>query len=183
MLKNDIKYKTRPSPPFSATLFPNEIKEGNDNEEYISKKDKNGIYKWYKITLKKNPEEYYKQLPDYIKPKYNINIFTQNLKTLVKDLKKINVTFYFIKWNIYGDNSFEYEYFSQDNKLSNNYLQESLNELNAIHFNSNNADIDLCCAIKAKHFVQGKGFYSQLIVEVRRCLGLNSIETRSHIFE
>jgi len=47
--------------------------------------------------LKKNPEEYYKQLPDYIKPKYNINIFTQNLKNLVKDLKKINITFYFIK--------------------------------------------------------------------------------------
>ena len=47
--------------------------------------------------MKKNPEEYYKQLPDYIKPKYNINIFTQNLKNLVKDLKKINITFYFIK--------------------------------------------------------------------------------------
>jgi hypothetical protein len=137
MVKNDNKYKTRPSPPFSATLFPNEIKEGNDKEDYISKKDKNGIYKWYKISLKKNPEEYYKQFPNYIKPKYNINIFTQNFKNLLKDLKKINVIFYFIKWNVYGDESFEYEYFGEDNKLSDNYLLYSERSL---FWNSRNKD-------------------------------------------
>ena len=67
--------------------------------------------------------------------------------------------------------------------LSNRYMMYILNTLGAKHFDGGTADIDLCCAIKAKHFVQGKGFYSQLIVEVRRCLGLKSIETRSHNFE
>ena len=72
---------------------------------------------------------------------------------------------------------------NQCKELSNQYMHHILTTLGAKHFDGGNADIDLCCAIKAKHFVQGKGFYSQLIVEVRRCLGLKSIETRSHNFE
>ena len=63
--------------------------------------------------------------------------------------------------------------------LSNEYLQNVIKELNAEHFNSNNADIDLCCAIKSKIFVQGKGFFSKLIVEIRKKLNLLNIETWS----
>jgi hypothetical protein len=61
--------------------------------------------------------------------------------------------------------------------LSNNYLEEVINSLNAEHFDSGNADIDLCCAIKAKLFVQGKGYFSKLIVETRKKLNLENIET------
>jgi len=61
---------------------------------------------------------------------------------------------------------------------SNEYLNEVITELNATHFYSDNADIDFCCAIKAKQFVQGKGYYSKLIVEVRKRLNLNVIETK-----
>jgi hypothetical protein len=57
-----------------------------------------------------------------------------------------------------------------------------LNTLGATHFDGGHPDIDLCFAIKAKNFIQGKGFYSRLIVEIRRRLGLKSIETQSHIF-
>ena len=59
---------------------------------------------------------------------------------------------------------------------SNEYLYSIITELNAIHFDSKNADIDLCLAVKAKLFVQGKGYYSKLIVEIRKKLNLPNIE-------
>jgi len=63
---------------------------------------------------------------------------------------------------------------------SNVYLQNVINELKAEYFDSGNADIDLFCAVKSKLFIQGKGFYSKLIVEIRKKLNLNSIETNVH---
>jgi hypothetical protein len=65
-------------------------------------------------------------------------------------------------------------------KLSNAYLQNVLNELHADHFDSGNADIDLCCALKANVFIQGRGFFSKLIVEIRKKLRLAVIETVPH---
>ena len=67
-------------------------------------------------------------------------------------------------------------------ELSNKYMRDILNTLGATHFDGGHPDIDLCFAIKSKCFIQGRGFYSQLIVEVRRRLGLKSVETQSHIF-
>lgn len=63
--------------------------------------------------------------------------------------------------------------------LSNEYLQNVINELEAEYFNSGNADIDLYCAVKSKTFIQGRGFFSKLIVEIRKKLNLNSIETET----
>jgi hypothetical protein len=63
---------------------------------------------------------------------------------------------------------------------SNEYLQNIINELQAEYFNSGDSDIDLCCAVKAKLFIQGKGFFSKLIVEIRKKLNLNSIETTTY---
>ena len=60
-------------------------------------------------------------------------------------------------------------------RLSNEYLQNVLSELNAEHFDSGDADIDLCCAVKAKVFVKGKGYYSRLIAEIRKKLHLETI--------
>jgi hypothetical protein len=60
---------------------------------------------------------------------------------------------------------------------SDQYLNNVLNELNAEYFNSGNADIDLYCAIKSKIFIQGKGYFSKLIVEIRKKLNLYCIET------
>ena len=61
--------------------------------------------------------------------------------------------------------------------LSNKYLKDVINEFEAEHFNSGNADLDLCCAVKSKLFIQGKGYYSQLIVDIRNKLNLESITT------
>ena len=65
-------------------------------------------------------------------------------------------------------------------ELSQKYLDSVIHELGATHFNSGNADIDLCCAVKSKLFIQGRGFYSRLIVEIRNKLNLKSIETQIH---
>lgn len=64
--------------------------------------------------------------------------------------------------------------------LSNEYLHNVINELGANYFNSGNADVDLYCAIKSKIFIQGRGFFSKLIVEIRKKLNLKSIETTTH---
>lgn len=61
-------------------------------------------------------------------------------------------------------------------ELSNKYLKDVLQELGATHYDSGNADIDFCCAVKSKLFVQGQGYFSKLIVEVRKRLNLPSIE-------
>ena len=63
---------------------------------------------------------------------------------------------------------------------SNAYLQDVIAKLGADHFDSGNADIDLCCAVRAKVFVQGRGYFSKLIVEIRKKLGLTTIETSVH---
>jgi len=58
---------------------------------------------------------------------------------------------------------------------SNEYLQNVINELQAEHFNSGDADIDLYCAVMSKKYIQGRGFYSRLISEIRQKLNLDSI--------
>jgi len=62
-------------------------------------------------------------------------------------------------------------------ELSNIYLQNVIKEIDGEHFNSENADIDLCCAVKSKLFIQGRGYFSDLIAKVRNKLNLNNIET------
>ena len=60
---------------------------------------------------------------------------------------------------------------------SNEYLNNVITELQAEYFDSGNADIDLYCAVKSKIFIQGKGYFSKLIVEIRKRLNLYCIET------
>lgn len=76
---NDEKYINRKSPPYHANDCPNNIVIGNDDNQYLSKKDKNGIYKWIKLVVKKTPNEYYKQFANYKKPIYDIQFFTDKI--------------------------------------------------------------------------------------------------------
>ena len=46
------KYKSRDSPPYSAMDCKGAKLLGNDGQKYISKADKNGIYKWVKTAEK-----------------------------------------------------------------------------------------------------------------------------------
>lgn len=63
---------------------------------------------------------------------------------------------------------------------SSEYLQNIINGLNCHYFDGGDADIDLCCAVKSKCFIQGRGFYSKLILEIRKRLNLQNIETMVH---
>jgi len=63
---------------------------------------------------------------------------------------------------------------------SSKYLNSVVDKFNATHFDGGFADVDLCCAIKAKCFVQGRGFFSKLIVDIRKKLNLKNVETLVH---
>ena len=100
MLKE--KYLKRPSPPVSAQDHPNKLMKGNDENEYISKPNKNGIYKWHKIVWKNTAEEYYMQFPEnYLNKKFYKYKTTELLKKFKKvesELKKNNILFLEIGW-------------------------------------------------------------------------------------
>lgn len=59
---------------------------------------------------------------------------------------------------------------------SEKYLKSTMDEFNAEHFDSGNPDIDLVFALKCKTFVQGRGYFSKMILELRKLLGLLSVE-------
>jgi hypothetical protein len=63
--------------------------------------------------------------------------------------------------------------------LSNVYLDKVINELQAEHFDSGDADTDLCCAVQSKTFIQGRGYFSKLIANIRKKLNLHTIETET----
>lgn len=94
----DPKYKSRSSPPYHANDCPNVILEGNDENQYISMPDKNGVYHWKKIKYGKNAEDYYSQFPDYTKPKYDIKSTLEKLDKIKKELEKHNIYLFFIGW-------------------------------------------------------------------------------------
>jgi hypothetical protein len=100
-------------------------------------------------------------------------------------INSINVPFkniYVIGKCHFGDTSFNMKYYDDCISLSNKYINDIIKEFNAIHFNSNDSDIDLCLAIKSKIFIQGKGNYSQIILEIRKYLNKINIETNKIIW-
>lgn len=97
----------RPSPSDSAQKNPDKIMIGNDDYEYVSRQDKNGIYKWHKIVWKNTAEEHYMQFPEnYLNKKFYKYKTTNLLKKFEKiknELKKYNILFFEIKWkNVYN---------------------------------------------------------------------------------
>ena len=104
------------------------------------------------------------------------------LQSIIDSIKEPYKNIYIIGKSHYGSSSFDIDKYDECKLLSDKYLNDCLARFNAIHFNSNNPDIDLCCAIKSKLFIQGKGNYSKLILEIRKYLNLNSIETNYDIY-
>ena len=100
MLKE--KYLKRPSPPVSAQDHPNKLMKGNDENEYVSKPNKNGIYKWHKIVWKNTADEYYMQFPEnYLNKKfykYKTTELLNKFKKVASELKKNNILFLEIGW-------------------------------------------------------------------------------------
>jgi hypothetical protein len=87
------------------------------NVIYQSIQGSDGKYHWTKtnIKYKSDPDTYYKQFSNYIKPVYDLKPIIDKFISLEKELKKIGVKFYFIKWSKkYYDSPFIYEYFYED---------------------------------------------------------------------
>jgi hypothetical protein len=132
------KYLTRNSPPYHANDCKNKIMKGNDDKMYISKPDKNNIYKWIlikddikkddikkeeiEIKYKSNPDSYYKQFDDYKKPIHDYKKVLAIIPKLKAELKSLGITLYYLKWNEYATGYFQIEYFFEDNKIDKNYV-------------------------------------------------------------
>jgi len=86
-------------PPFKPKK--NEQWSIDENLTYVSVKDKNGKYYWHKIVLKKkkNPDDYFRQFPNYKKPIHDYKQFLKVIPELKKELKKINVALIYVKYS------------------------------------------------------------------------------------
>ena len=93
---------TRPSPSEHANDHKNKVMKGNDDNNWISKMDKNGVYKWKKLkkgSQCKTAEEFYMQNPDQ-KIKYDIKDIVKKLVKIEKKVIEKNILFSHIKWNV-----------------------------------------------------------------------------------
>jgi hypothetical protein len=112
-----------------AIKFPNKMKIDNNDSEYVSKLDKNKVFRWYKIKNMnqcKSPEKYYMQFPEnYLQKKfikYNNKSIEKKLNSIKKILKKENIYLLKIKWKNnynYSDNAF---YNAEEKSKSNNFI-------------------------------------------------------------
>jgi hypothetical protein len=85
----------------NPAIYKNRIYIGEDEKYYYSEKNIDGIYYWkeLKIKMKKDIDDYEKQFPNYVKPDYDISFFSSNINDLTKDLKKLGILFYVLKWD------------------------------------------------------------------------------------
>ena len=104
------------------------------------------------------------------------------LKSIVETITEPYSNIYVIGKCHFGNGTFDMNKYEECLLLSDKYLYDIINEFKAIHFNSGNPDIDLCCAVKSKLFIQGKGNYSRLILEIRKYLNLKNIETNYNFY-
>jgi hypothetical protein len=120
-----------------AIKFPNKIKFYNNDSEYVSKLDKNKVFRWYKIKNMnecKSPEKYYMQIPEnYLQKKfikYNNKSIKTKLNSIKKILKKENIFLLKIKWKNnynYIDNAWYNAEEIIKNKSKSNILNVSSN--------------------------------------------------------
>jgi len=84
------KYKTRDSPPYSAMDCKGAKLIGNDGQQYISKADKNGIYKWVKIAEKgKSTSKIYSYYNGLGHEQYIYKVYPTENKVIEEILKDV----------------------------------------------------------------------------------------------
>jgi hypothetical protein len=91
------KYKTRDSPPYSAMDCKGAKLLGNDGQQYVSKADKNGIYKWVKVAEKnKSTSKIYSYYDGLGHEQYIYKVYpTENkvIEEILKDVQDENERF------------------------------------------------------------------------------------------
>ena len=84
------KYKTRDSPPYSAMDCKGAKLLGNDGQQYISKADKNGIYKWVKVAKKSESiSKIYSYWDELGHKQYIYKVYPTENKVIVEILKDV----------------------------------------------------------------------------------------------
>lgn len=84
----------------------------------------------------------------------------------------IGKAFFVDKKNSGGESTGNWD---EGKRLSANYMNEILREFNATHFDGGSPDIDFCCGVMAKNFIQAPGHFSLLITQIRTKLGKKSV--------
>ena len=84
------KYRTRDSPPYSAMDCKGQQLIGNDGQQYISKSDKNGIYKWVKSVEKsKSSFKIYSYYDGLDHKQYIYKVYPNENKVIQEILKDV----------------------------------------------------------------------------------------------
>ena len=84
------KYRTRDSPPYSAMDCKGQKLIGNDGQQYISKSDKNGIYKWLKLVEKsKSSFKIYSYYDGLDHKQYIYKVYPNENKVIQEILKDV----------------------------------------------------------------------------------------------
>jgi hypothetical protein len=115
------KYTDRPSPPYKANDYKNEIKKGNDGNKYKSVKDSNGIYKW-KLIDKPKCKKYYihdNRSKNFLVEDYDDKVIIYKLKydddyilevdKKLKEIKYQEIYFGKVPSKMLKDNYYSYE--------------------------------------------------------------------------
>ena len=127
-----------------AKDFPNKIKICDDGFQYVSKLDKNKLFKWYKLKIIldcNSPEKYYMQFPEnYLQKKfikYNNKSIEKKLNTIKKILKKKNIYLLKMKW-VGNYNYIDNAWFNAEKimikKIKNNNIVSRTNILKISNF-------------------------------------------------
>lgn len=162
----------------NKNIFPDDI--SNSTVVHLRLGDVVAGKEWHEVTKRPlSADELLDVIPKTLSFSTNTSInYTSNSTTIITTNIK---TSYYDKIYIIGKPFFAEQSsknYDECIEASNKYVNEVKNKLNSTYFGGGNADIDLCCAVKSKLFVQGRGGYSRLIVEIRKKLNLPSVETR-----
>jgi hypothetical protein len=124
------KYANRPGPPYGANFYKNKVKLGNDNEWYVSKPDKNGVYKWQRVNPKAKSKSKVKSKSKSTKVKSKAKTKVKSKSTKVKSTKatskvksKSNVGIFTIVLDLYYNHTAEDEILVNKSAIKN-YVQQ-----------------------------------------------------------
>lgn len=93
----------KPYPQENPEDYKNEVEIGRDGNEYISKPDNYGVYRWKKMSMKDNPFDYYAQFNHKSPIKYDYLKVVKELKKVAKELNKHNIFLFEVGWKNIGD--------------------------------------------------------------------------------
>ena len=144
------KQNKRPSPTPHASEHKYKVIKGNDGNDYISKPDKNQIFKWKKIkpmSKTKTPYEFYSQYQEREQHiLYNIDKFINGWNLATRELAQSNIILLEIGWKKIGsfiDFAWEKAHEYMQKKYNNSTYSLLFYTENSLYNGSINGIIDI----------------------------------------